>query len=124
MHIGRTSRRETRYALDTAVGTRVWDILIKECGAQATGSTPEQFFHHIGRVERDGLEFRFMGTLGFGGKVYLEPRAAYRPCFRVTCYREDETPKRLDMLNRANSLFTELAAEVAPTCWREVSVDA
>lgn len=44
-------------------------------------------------------EWRFMGKLGFGGKYW-------RLTNRVTCYREDETPERLEIIKILN---TELA---------------
>ena len=78
------------------------------------------FANDVSEVESNGLEFLFQGALGYGGKVYLEPRARWSPCFRVTCYSEDETPKRVAMMERANGLLESLAAEAAPACWTEI----
>jgi len=121
MYIGDRRVRPARYILDPGVAAKVWAVLVDQCGARPAGSTADQFFHHVGEVGSDGLEFRFGGDLGFGGKVYLEPSARRRTCFRVTCYREDETPKRVAMMERANSLLESLSAEAAPACWTEAA---
>lgn len=45
------------------------------------------------------LEYRFQGKLGFGGKIVHQTYSG----FYVQCYREDETPERLKMLEDMNS---------------------
>ena len=40
-------------------------------------------------------EYRFCGSLGFGGKYWQERN-------KVTCYLEDETPERLEVIERTN----------------------
>ena len=121
MHIGGSRMKPAEYTLDPAVAARVWAVLVEHCGASQAGSTADQFFYHVGKVDRGGLEFRFQGALGFGGKVYLEPLSRWHPCFRATCYAEDETPARKAMLERANSLLAALAAEAAPKCWTKTA---
>jgi hypothetical protein len=48
-------------------------------------------------------EWRLNSALGFGGKVHLNASRLY-----VTCYREDETPKRLEMIEAANTRLASL----------------
>lgn len=73
----------------------VWDVLVEHCGA--TEAMREEFCYHFATTP----EFRFMGSLGFGGKVY-DP--ATRP--RVGYYREDETPERRAAAMKANAVLT------------------
>lgn len=50
-------------------------------------------------------EYRFVGSLGFGGKIY---RTDARQAWRVSMYREDETPERLAMMEAANEALRAL----------------
>jgi len=72
---------------------QVYDILVKECRAYDGPSERIQFAHHF----PDCIEYRFVGALGFGGKVWSANQKLY-----VTCYKEDETPERMGMIFRAN----------------------
>ena len=76
----------------------VWRILVEECGA--LDDLRPQF-----DAWPDCREFRFIGALGFGGKVWSS-RSGSPPY--VTCYREDETPERLAMLAKANERLASL----------------
>lgn len=70
---------------------RVWDILEAECGASPAGR--EDF---VVQATLYGItEYRFMGSLGFGGKFWHD--------MRVSCYPEDRTPERDAMIAKANS---------------------
>ncbi len=51
-------------------------------------------------------EFRFCGELGFGGKFRNDGNQNNTP--HVTCYAEDETPKRRGMIDSANRRLREL----------------
>jgi len=51
----------------------------------------EPFTHH---------EYRFHGSLGFGGKLYRSDDKV-----RVDCYNEDLTPKRAAVIARVNALL-------------------
>ena len=79
----------------------VYNVLIEECGAPDTDSMWQQFIAYMnhGAEESFGWEFRFIGHLGFGGKFH---RAPHRGHMRVSCYYEDETPKRRAMIDAAN----------------------
>jgi len=79
----------------------IYDVLVKECGACDYGHDRESFVHR--QITEEIPEWRFCGDLGFGGKFW-------RNCGRwyVTCYREDETPKRLAMIDAANESLGKL----------------
>lgn len=51
-------------------------------------------------------EWRFGGFLGFGGKFYREP-SAHRLGY-VSCYPEDATPERRQMIVLTNALLSRL----------------
>lgn len=53
-------------------------------------------------------EYRFMGSLGFGGKFRNNGNHDNTPY--VDCYQEDKNPTRLAMIARANKRLTELFA--------------
>lgn len=58
------------------------------------------FMHRVGEALQSGehLEYRFQGHLGFGGKLWLNKgKAPY-----VTCYPEDETAGRKQLIALAN----------------------
>lgn len=71
----------------------VWDILVDECEAPAAS---KEFICAASESHRPYLEYRFIGKLGFGGKIYLEEPP------RVSCYPEDSTPGRDRMIEAAN----------------------
>jgi hypothetical protein len=83
--IGRAQRGETLHKA-------VWNILHKHCGARA--EMPDDFAIHWPECR----EYRFMGALGFGGKIYADPREG----MRVGCYPEHDTPERKKMIETAN----------------------
>jgi hypothetical protein len=71
---------------------RIYKILERHGGA-----------HHDGEVDfvraaTEGItEYRFIGTLGFGGKFWNNAGRWY-----VSCYSEDETPDRKARITAAN----------------------
>jgi len=76
----------------------VYDILVSVAGA------PEglrmDFVHHHTRTPICE-EYRFQGMLGFGGKFYS--------CdMRVSCYREDDTPQRIAVIQATNEALAAL----------------
>ena len=82
-----------------------YTVLVEECGAR----DDDQRQHFLVAVEGfKRFEYRFMGALGFGGKLWLS--VGLRELY-VTCYREDETPARLAMIERANARLAELVEE-------------
>lgn len=51
-------------------------------------------------------EYRFQGALGFGGKLWRDSDGV----MRVSCYREDETPDRLAMIEATNAALAAVSA--------------
>ncbi len=84
------------------VAERIWAILIETCRAY-----PPEFPEFADYVARpDATEYRFIGSLGFGGKFYI-PRG-----WRVDCYPEDRTPERLTTITTANEQLAELEIDL------------
>ncbi len=81
------------------VFTRVYDILVEHAGAPECDR--ERFIAaHVDA--RDAIrEWRFCGSLGFGGKYRVQHNI-------VTCYSEDETPERLAAIERTNTALAAL----------------
>ena len=79
----------------------VFDVLAEFCAAQehhrrdlVAYLTHSYSFH----------EYRFMGSLGSGGKLYWDGRNTPR----VGCYSEDDTDERLDAIIAANNRLIQL----------------
>jgi hypothetical protein len=81
---------------------RVYDLLVSIGGA--TESMRDSFIYHHARDKFPCDEFRFMGTLGFGGKYYRREN-------RVSCYREDETPLRRQIIERLNAELKKISPQ-------------
>lgn len=78
---------------------RVWGILVNHAGAVDTDSNWVSFRQWFDKAfAKGGDEYRFIGSLGFGGKFWLH----HRDGMYVTCYREDETPERLATIEDTN----------------------
>ena len=75
----------------------IYRILCEECGALEYGL--EDFVRSCDEI----TEYRFQGRLGFGGKFWN-----YGGRWYVTCYSEDQTPKRRAMINAAGRRLVEL----------------
>lgn len=71
---------------------RVWSVLVEHAGAKE--SMRDEFL--AGHVN----EFRFQGTLGFGGKVYG------KHVLHIDCYTEDYTSNRLATIERVNNILS------------------
>lgn len=86
----------------------LYDILVREAGADAGERAREVFvLTAIEWPDRLPFEYRFCGTLGFGGKVWLHDlKAPY-----VTCYRENETPEREKTISRTNRALAAVVGE-------------
>ena len=83
----------------------VWDILVNHAGAVDDADSRTEFVLHV--VQESTREYRFVGSLGFGGKFR---RASGDSMPRVDAYPEDMNPVRrtcIDVTNAAMSaLFT------------------
>lgn len=79
----------------------VYAILVTEAGARG-GSDLDSFVLHFAG-ENPTNEWRFCGSLGFGGKFRF-------PRMTVDCYPEDETAERRSTIEKTNAKLRELAA--------------
>ena len=82
---------------------KVYDILVKE--AQASPTSRDEFvrwcFGTLMEIHPLAGEWRFGGTLGFGGKYWIATNT-------VSCYREDETPARIQSVSNINQKLKEI----------------
>lgn len=74
----------------------IYEILVKEVGANPLDS--DSFVRHYASPQ--AVEWRFCGTLGYGGKFYRNAGRHY-----AQCYREDETRERRRTIERVNKLL-------------------
>lgn len=74
-------------------------IINDECAANIDERDAYGFIRYVTNGDHDNKEWRFMGSLGFGGKFRVD---SGRPHPYVDCYREDETQARLDAITKAN----------------------
>jgi len=77
----------------------VYDLLVQIGGAYEPDR--QSFVYAHVKDKYPCTEWRFSGYLGFGGK-YRSGRNS------VDCYREDETAKRLAIIEELNSELSEL----------------
>lgn len=89
----------TEQALDALI------IINDECRAGIADRDRHGFVHYV-TTERNSIEWRFCGALGFGGKFRLNNNRKGIPY--VDCYREDETPARLQMIERTNARLASM----------------
>lgn len=79
--------------MDISKANNVYDLLVSIGGAEESERS-SFIYHHC--TSKDGCdEWRFSGKLGFGGK-YRSKRN------RVDCYKEDETPSRIELIEKLN----------------------
>ena len=83
---------------------RLWTILVEEAGAYDTVADRYSFATHFPQCR----EYRFMGKLGFGGKVWMNANHDGDPY--VNCYPEDMNPERREIIERTNKRLAELGA--------------
>lgn len=80
----------------------LYDILVEECGANPDPHEKWSYARYAIAEETMASEYRFQGNLGFGGKIKNNSGRVY-----VCCYREHETPARLEMMARADARIKE-----------------
>ena len=93
------------FPMTPELANRIYDILQECCGATDYW---RQNFVQV-QTSRYETEYRFCGSLGFGGKLYRERWP--KPHCRVSCYREDETPERRAAIERVNEILKALAGD-------------
>lgn len=94
---------------DSSTLSSIYDVLIRCCGASERESERNSFI----QVAEDWdykfpFEYRFMGSLGLGGKVWLPKGRSPR----VSCYAEDETPERRKEIEKTNRYLKELIEDL------------
>lgn len=83
---------------------QIYKILVELAGAGDYRDQRDMFNNWFGGQYQDfSREFRFQGNLGFGGKFWRNDGRFY-----VNCYREDETPERLETIERTNEALSSL----------------
>lgn len=95
----RTSDDYGREALTDHTANAIYDVLVAEVGAAE--SDRGAFVHHQTKHE-ECVEWRFCGSLGFGGKFWRNG------LWYVNCYSEDRTPERDKAMGKANALLAAL----------------
>ena len=88
----------------TAFYSKAYNLLIEHCGIR-DDDMRDTFIRHF--VEQGGMEWRFQGKLGFGGKFWHTGRG-----WDINCYREDETKELKALIKTVNGLLADLAAEL------------
>ncbi len=87
--------------MNSNLANRIYDILVQE--ADAMESQRDNFIrHHTGK--ENCYEWRFCGSLGFGGKFRSERMT-------VDCYPEDSTKEREKIITRTNDRLNEVAGQ-------------
>lgn len=108
LHEGMT--RRNREARMTPVGFygKCWDILVAEAEADPKPDAKRDFV--LTMVEDTHCdEYRFGGTLGFGGKFYRDS-----PCqCCIRCYSEDLTPEIQAVIDKVNGQLQEQIDAIA-----------
>lgn len=85
-----------------------WDeVLVPICDANANDFGFVQ--NHMAK-DYPAQEWRFQGSLGFGGKFRSTPTLHCR----VDCYPEDETPARRETITKANAALEALRSRFIP----------
>lgn len=114
------TRPTRRPPLPEEIAHKIYDILVEhvpisEKVDEALGMDHWRYSFVQYATEGDWVEYRIGGPLGFGGKVWFNADHWY-----VTCYREDETPERIEAINRTNAALDKLWEEhwgVPPRKW-------
>lgn len=95
-------------AMDQQIAHQVWGLLVAEAGAAERDR--QVFVRYLCTPDHlNSWEYRFIGTLGFGGKLHYN---TYRGAY-VSCYPEDRTADLAALIDRLN----ERLAVIAPGSW-------
>lgn len=87
---------------------RIWDqVLVPIAGTNPHPDRREGFILDYIETKYPATEWRFQGSLGFGGKFWMQDNLKCS----VSCYREDETPEREKTIAKANLALSALVAD-------------
>lgn len=78
----------------------IFNILVEHAGAHEDDK--KQFLVAQANRKYPCREFRFCGSLGFGGKFWNNNGKLY-----INCYQEDETPKRNRIIKLVNRILKD-----------------
>ena len=81
---------------------RAYDLLIEHCKVSDEESRPA-FIRYF--MEENGREWRFQGSLGFGGKFWHNEGRWY-----ISCYPEDSTREIKATIEKVNAHLKGLTA--------------
>lgn len=87
--------------INAAYANTIYDILVQYAGEVEDDWSRHDFIHSI--TVRGVDEYRFQGGLGFGGKLYFGVEGP-----RVSCYHEDLTNERENMIKMTNEALKVL----------------
>ena len=91
---------------------KVYDALVKFAMVSKDESGKEYF---VSRWSTNWYQCRFGGNLGYGGKLIREVvrfwGEGHVPNFRVSCYREDNTEKREQIVNDISKELLKILVE-------------
>ena len=94
--------------LSTDVANLIYDVLVVKAGASECDR--EYFVHYHNSTRDPSTEFRFVGTLGFGGKFrteYMGKRldGSWGGKWYVNQYIEDETEESRKVISEVNEIL-------------------
>lgn len=97
-------------ALTEVQAQKAIEIINEECRANIDERDVPAFIKYVTKGT-SGIEWRFMGALGFGGKF----RVNYynKPHPYVDCYSEHMNEERRAMIDRANARLADLKIDPA-----------
>jgi hypothetical protein len=88
--------------LDRKIASQIFDLLVTQVAANEDDR--EAFLY----AQAQGcVEWRFCGSLGFGGKFWNNGQRWY-----ITCYQEDETSERRRVIMETNAALVALKAQI------------
>lgn len=87
----------------------VYDILVARAGARE--DSRDEFVRYLTEDCRWGHEYRFIGSLGMGGKLHHNHGS-----LNISCYHEDETDERREIIETVNGLLETLEKN-----WKQIS---
>lgn len=62
----------------------------------------DERYDFIAHITTGTREYRFQGSLGFGGKFYNDHK------WRIGCYKEDDTPERTAVIEEINTALEQM----------------
>lgn len=84
---------------------QAYSALVEHADAIDRDGERHAFVHAVSKADRPTDEYRFMGSLGFGGK-FRNPGHGSVPY--VDCYPEDMTSERSIVIDRTNEALAAL----------------